>query len=283
MSDNTDDGRILSLFREWMVAERATDALPGGDDDSPEQAEAEAASQRTADIVTAIARTPATGPQGLAIKAYIAIHMQDGTTREDAAALSRGALGGDTRLEKSMLEDAVRFVPEIEPLAAKALEEAEKAAAVEPDESNGDAPLESVPGASARHERRTQRNARIAALAAAGSDRALALVQERFRLWEECNNYPDDENEDAFDELVRKTVKTSNALDEQIVDMVATSAAGLIAQVDLLATDEHSLVNGELVDHLVASIREGIVRLVDDDGPAATAELGFGEPAPRPA
>ena len=83
----------------------------------------------------------------------------------------------------------MRFVPEIEPLAAKALDEAEKAAAVEPDEGNGDAPLEPVSGAAAGHERRTQRNARIAALPAADSDRALALVQERFRLWEECERH----------------------------------------------------------------------------------------------
>ena len=59
MGEPTDDSEILGLFREWMAAERASAALPGGADDSPEQAEFQAACDRACVILDEIVDMPA--------------------------------------------------------------------------------------------------------------------------------------------------------------------------------------------------------------------------------
>jgi hypothetical protein len=118
-----------------------------------------------------------------------------------------------------------------------------------------------IPGALERLARLVARRARIASLAqatSAAADPVLALVIKRYRLWEECNSHSDETlGEDAFGALVSKTGEASDALDEQISDMVATTPAGLAAQVELLADDE-DVIDEDLADRLLASIRAGI-------------------------
>jgi hypothetical protein len=90
----------------------------------------------------AIDDTPAAGVVGIAIKAYLQIHDWDDGGREDSAALSR-----DSQHWQGLLKDAVRFVPELAPLAANVLKEpdaddAEAASAVEPDDIGFGSPEE---------------------------------------------------------------------------------------------------------------------------------------------
>jgi hypothetical protein len=82
-------------------------------------AAAEAASDAAATIRRAISETPAAGPIGLAIKAYLFIHDSDGWAKDDFAAFSDR--GDTTDLGKAILKDAIRFAPELAPLAAPAL------------------------------------------------------------------------------------------------------------------------------------------------------------------
>jgi hypothetical protein len=118
-----------------------------------------------------------------------------------------------------------------------------------------------IPGSVERRSRVVARHARIASLAqatSAAADPVLALVIKRYRLWEECNSHSDVTlGEDAFGALVSKTGEASDALDEQIADMVATTPAGLTAQVELLADDE-DVIDEDLADRLLASVRAGI-------------------------
>jgi hypothetical protein len=132
MSDNihpaqpSDDAEILSLFREWITAHRQLAA-------EPDDQQSDKLNDRIYELVAAITATPAAGAAGLAVKVYLSIHMQDtglpidcGEFSKDAAALSGDALGDverhdDARLERAMLEDAVRFVPELAPLAANVI------------------------------------------------------------------------------------------------------------------------------------------------------------------
>jgi hypothetical protein len=75
--------------------------------------------------------------------------------------------------------------------------------------------------------------------------------------------------EEAFDARVDQTSEVTRALDEQMIEMVAASPAGLIAQVELLVgTGERELaarvgepVDDELADQLLASITAGIKAL----------------------
>jgi hypothetical protein len=98
-------------------------------------------------------------------------------------------------------------------------------------------------------------------------DPVLALITERARLWAECELVAGEPGEEAFDARVDQTSKVTRALDERMVDMVAASPAGLIAQVELLvvATGKREQsarvgepVDDDLVDPLAASIVAGI-------------------------
>jgi hypothetical protein len=116
-SEAPDDSKILALFREWIAAERYVDALlrreppPGAIVDTPAWAHVN-------ELHRAIVDTPAAGIVGIAIKAYLQIHDQEESWREDLAALARDS----QRWQKlGLLKDVVRFVPELAPLAANAL------------------------------------------------------------------------------------------------------------------------------------------------------------------
>jgi hypothetical protein len=155
-----DDSEILSLFREWVAAMRAADALPGGPDGSPEQAEYDAACRRCWNLEEAITAMPAAGAAGFAIKIYIAVHIVDVSARDDNAALSADALDADrccdVRVSAALLRDAIRFAPELAPLTAAVIE------------TGGYAAPSSLPADVAEH------------------DPVLALITERARLWAEC-------------------------------------------------------------------------------------------------
>jgi hypothetical protein len=118
-TDRGGDARILSLFRNWADAVRSYGA-----------AEDEAAADRLNGSVDEarrkIADVPATGAVGLAVKAYLLIHLNADIWREDIAALPVWfpwyADYPDGYLAKSMLRDIVRIVPELGPLAANFIE-----------------------------------------------------------------------------------------------------------------------------------------------------------------
>jgi hypothetical protein len=101
-------------------------------------------------------------------------------------------------------------------------------------------------------------------------DPVLALITERAGLWAECELTVDEPGDQAFDARVDQTSEVTRALDERMVDMVAASPAGLIAQVELLAAEgkrEQSArvgepVDDDLIDRLAASIVDGIKALV---------------------
>jgi hypothetical protein len=98
-------------------------------------------------------------------------------------------------------------------------------------------------------------------LATGNDDHVLTLVIERLCLWDACSRRYDPKDEEAFNALVDATREASDLLDEEIVDAVATSKAGVIAQVELLVGDEDGNIadDGELVDRLAASIKAGIL------------------------
>jgi hypothetical protein len=128
------ENAIVALFRQWVAAEIEADALGQRDaeDGTPEQAEFEAASERTTDLADAIAAIPSRGPVGLAIKAYLRHHFAHGSRYGDRPATLaefETDCGTETALERSMIEDAVHFVPELAALAAAAIEPAESEAA----------------------------------------------------------------------------------------------------------------------------------------------------------
>src|SRR5205807_4458472 len=70
------DNEIVSLFREWIVAQTEAQALSGRviADATPEKAAFDTACDRIDELVGAIADTPSLGPIGLAIKAYLRHH-----------------------------------------------------------------------------------------------------------------------------------------------------------------------------------------------------------------
>jgi hypothetical protein len=122
-----DDSKILSLFREWMDAQRAGQSLSA---DEPEESHA-AVERHLVELLRAITDLPAEGAKGLAIKNYLAAHMGGIMCGggDDAAAIPSDVWKDadfekheDARLERAILKDAVRFVPELAPLAAAALD-----------------------------------------------------------------------------------------------------------------------------------------------------------------
>jgi hypothetical protein len=68
------------------------------------------------------------GAAGLAIKSYLALHVEGGNDPKDAAALGDAAIN----YYASILKDAISFVPELAPLARHAIEVAEQNAEAEP-------------------------------------------------------------------------------------------------------------------------------------------------------
>jgi hypothetical protein len=103
------DTKLVSLFREWLAAERALVAMETPDGDP----EFEAAFNRDVELEYEIARTPATGAEGLAVKIYMLQHLKAIEARADPCALDpldAYTLGGCV--------DAVRALPELAPLAA---------------------------------------------------------------------------------------------------------------------------------------------------------------------
>jgi hypothetical protein len=113
-----------------------------------------------------------------------------------------------------------------------------------------------------------------------GDDRIIALIAERRRLWTECEGRIRELSEEAFDTLVSETGEASDALDDRIVDIVAASPAGVIAQVQLLASrgkrGEEQPVDDDLTDRLAAPIAAGIRAITVNDhaagGRARTAD-----------
>lgn len=63
--------------------------------------------------------TPSSGAAGLAIKSYLALRAESGRAAKDPAALGDATL--NYPVHGSILKDAVRFVPELAPLAATPL------------------------------------------------------------------------------------------------------------------------------------------------------------------
>jgi hypothetical protein len=104
-----DDSKILSLFREWVVAKRFSWAVP---DD-----EFEAAAEVADKFEDAIIATPSSGATGLAIKAYLLLQLENKQDEDGAALGDKLNYSG----EASILRDAVRFVPELAPLVRAAI------------------------------------------------------------------------------------------------------------------------------------------------------------------
>jgi hypothetical protein len=112
-----DDSKILVLFREWVAARRAADVLCGEDGKS---AEYKAAAEAAEKIESALIEVPSNGAAGLAIKSYLALHA-DGADYDDGAALGKFAINRE--VDVAILKDIVRFVPELEVLAAAPIRE----------------------------------------------------------------------------------------------------------------------------------------------------------------
>lgn len=110
----------MSLFREWCEVVRYLPTFPSSDDDDPEWV---ATLARIDDLEAAIADTPAAGPAVLAIKVYLHCYVEHATLSDNPGGL--GEDGHISQTEISAIKDAVRFVPELAPLCAAALEERE--------------------------------------------------------------------------------------------------------------------------------------------------------------
>jgi hypothetical protein len=96
---------------EWMAAERHPDAVSGEDETVHE-----AAVQRILDLIDRIARLPATGIVGLAVKTYLCIRMASGGTIRDPAGIPDSEPG----IEISTLGDVLRILPEAPQLVSMA-------------------------------------------------------------------------------------------------------------------------------------------------------------------
>jgi hypothetical protein len=87
--------------------------------DGAESREYETVAAAVDKIEHAIIQTPSTGAVGLAIKSYLHRHIE-GAADDGGAALGNGALNWE--IDASILGDVIRFVPELEPLAAGAFD-----------------------------------------------------------------------------------------------------------------------------------------------------------------
>ena len=110
-----DDTQIVALFRKWADAIRSYGAADDTAAADRLYAAVDEARRNIADI-------PTTSAVGLAVKAYLLIHLNADLWREDIAALPGYCEWysdyPDAYLAKSMLRDMVRIVPELAPLAA---------------------------------------------------------------------------------------------------------------------------------------------------------------------
>jgi hypothetical protein len=120
------DDEILSLFREWIVRQRVAQAISdlNPQDNTLQKAEYDAACDRFSELEGRIADIPSRGPIGLAVKCYLSLHG-DHPGGYDSAPEMLGEFDAeqfpDTAIGLSILKDAVRFCPELAPLAAPAL------------------------------------------------------------------------------------------------------------------------------------------------------------------
>ena len=113
------DREILSLFRRWIEAHRATDRVSQA---GVADAEHNAASAVWGAIEDRIFETPAEGTVGFAVKAYLLAYYENPGGR--VAALDRFDPGDGSPTAAcavSLLRDAARIVPEIAELAARAI------------------------------------------------------------------------------------------------------------------------------------------------------------------
>lgn len=117
------DDEIVSLFRDWIAAQNEAHALGVPDlDDTQGRAEFDAAWHDVDELVWSIADIPSHGPIGLAIKAYLRHHADQCPCGPRPEMLGVLKIDSDlTALERSIIADAVRFVPELGPLAVAAL------------------------------------------------------------------------------------------------------------------------------------------------------------------
>jgi hypothetical protein len=121
-----DDAELLALFPRWIDLKRAQDliGLSTPEVDLQDIPEWVAGEEVIDELEQTICDIPAEGAIGLAIKAYMAVFYANGASNKDAAALTQRAALGDC--EVTLLRDAARFVPAIEPLLRLALEESEE-------------------------------------------------------------------------------------------------------------------------------------------------------------
>ena len=112
------DDQILVLFREWLIAVRhANSGIPEHEDD----AVLDIACDRVTEIEDAIAGLPCAGVVGLSIKIFLLHHKQFPLHQPaDGCGLGSGS-PFESSIEKSVIGDAVRFVPELAPLCAEVL------------------------------------------------------------------------------------------------------------------------------------------------------------------
>jgi hypothetical protein len=114
-----DDSRILSLFREWIEAQRASGRRWLVDDDDDDN---DPDLDRATEIERKIHSIPTIGRVGIAVKVYLLIHADDDDFRADRAALPGSDIPDsecfDVSLKRSILKDVTGWVPELDKLAA---------------------------------------------------------------------------------------------------------------------------------------------------------------------
>jgi hypothetical protein len=129
--DQRDDAALLTLFREWRAGMRDIEGpRPAGETED----QYDAANHAVWDIARQIYDTPAAGPAGLAIKAFmlafeVCIDDVDRPSLDEPASLGKfdvaqNHYGAGDRLYvrnhaiKGLAGDIARFVPELDPLVA---------------------------------------------------------------------------------------------------------------------------------------------------------------------
>jgi hypothetical protein len=118
----TGDDAILAAFLEWIEATRASERLSQSLTDDDEIGEV---ADQDANRTIAVAQMTVAGAVGLAIKAFLSVRDHLGAARRDAAALwprglaVQGSLSANVQI--ALIEDLVRFVPELAPLVSEVL------------------------------------------------------------------------------------------------------------------------------------------------------------------
>ena len=210
-----DDGAILALFREWCEAVRYS--ARGFDEES----ESEAACARVYGIEDAISDIAAIGAAGLAIKIYIRSRTDHAVADGDPCGLGAAYM---EETEASILRDACRFVPELAPLCAAALESEEEDGAGEA-EGEADHPateaLENLAAAILRSSPRFREWF---------PDPLPAMWAERQRLDAVATEADKAGDEDRRDELDHQRF----VIEGRIARSRAVTIGGILAQFDLL-------------------------------------------------